>query len=80
MIVFENVQVPVENLIGNEGKGFNYIVVNFNHERLLMANQGIALARTCVEECMKFSHRRKTFGKKLIEHPVIRLKLANMVR
>jgi alkylation response protein AidB-like acyl-CoA dehydrogenase len=37
-VVFENVKVPVENLIGKEGQGFNYIVVNFNHERLLMAN------------------------------------------
>jgi alkylation response protein AidB-like acyl-CoA dehydrogenase len=45
-----------------------------------MANQGIALARTCVEECLKFAHTRKTFSKKLIDHPVIRLKIANMVR
>lgn len=36
-VIFDNVRVPVENLIGQEDKGFKYIVVNFNHERLLMA-------------------------------------------
>jgi len=38
------------------------------------------MARCAYEECMKFAHRRETFGKKLIEHPVIRNKLAHMVR
>lgn len=33
-IIFENVKVPVENLIGKEGEGFKYTMVNFNHERL----------------------------------------------
>jgi alkylation response protein AidB-like acyl-CoA dehydrogenase len=72
--------VPVENLIGKEGEGFKYIMINFNHERLLLCMQTSRLARVCVEESMKFSHKRKTFGKRLIDHPVIRNKLANMAR
>lgn len=79
-IVFEDVKVPVENLIGKEGEGFKYIMVNFNHERLNLACQTARMARVCFEESMKFAHKRKTFGKKLIEHPVIRNKLANMAR
>lgn len=38
------------------------------------------MARVCVEESMKFAHKRKTFGKRLIDHPVIRNKLAHMTR
>lgn len=38
------------------------------------------LSRNCFEEAMKYAHKRKTFGKKLIDHPVIRSKLANMAR
>lgn len=79
-IVFEDVKVPVENLIGKEGKGFNYIMVNFNHERLSLCAQATRMARVCLEESMKFAHKRKTFGKRLIDHPVIRNKLAHMAR
>lgn len=69
-IIFENVKVPVENLIGKENDGFKYTMVNFNHERLQIAVQSNAMARCAYEECMKFANRRKTFGKYLIEHPV----------
>jgi alkylation response protein AidB-like acyl-CoA dehydrogenase len=79
-IAMDNVKVPVSNLIGREGEGFSYIMVNFNHERLLMCNQAVALARCAFEEAMLHAHKRKTFGKALIEHPVIRLKLAHMAR
>lgn len=55
-------------------------MVNFNHERLVLAIQATRMARVCYEESMKFAHKRKTFGKRLVDHPVIRAKLANMVR
>jgi len=79
-VSFENCKVPVENLIGKENKGFMYIVMNFNHERWSIAAQATRFARVCYEESFKYAHKRKTFGKRLIDHPVIRLKLANMAR
>jgi alkylation response protein AidB-like acyl-CoA dehydrogenase len=79
-LVFENVKVPAENLIGQEGDGFKFIMYNFNHERLVILNTGIRLARNCLHEAMKYAHKRETFGKRLIDHQVIRLKLANMAR
>jgi len=79
-ITFEDVRVPVENLIGRENDGFRYVMYNFNHERWMSAIQASRFARVCVEESMKYAHQRETFGKKLIEHPVIRLKLAQMAR
>jgi len=79
-ITFEDVLVPVENLIGKENEGFKYIMHNFNHERFGIIIQAVRLARVCVEEAFKYAHKRQTFGKRLIDHPVIRLKLAHMAR
>jgi len=79
-ITFEDVKVPVENLIGSENKGFKYIMYNFNHERYLVIVEANRFARVCVEEAFTYAHKRSTFGKRLIDHPVIRLKLAHMIR
>ncbi|KAL8995012.1 MAG: hypothetical protein Q9188_006911 [Gyalolechia gomerana] len=79
-ITFEDVKVPVENLIGKENQGFKVIMTNFNHERIGIIIQCIRFSRVCYEESVKYAHKRKTFGKKLIDHPVIRLKLAHMAR
>merc|ERR1712000_376573 len=79
-VTFEDVKVPVENLIGKENQGFRVIMTNFTHERIGIIIQCLRFSRVCYEEAMKFAHKRKTFGKKLIEHPVIRLKLAHMAR
>ncbi|KXT10857.1 hypothetical protein AC579_1929 [Pseudocercospora musae] len=79
-ITFEDVKVPVENLIGKENQGFKVIMTNFNHERIGIIIQCIRFSRVCYEESMKYAHKRRTFGQKLINHPVIRLKLAHMAR
>ena len=53
---------------------------NFNHERWGSCIQANRFARVCYEESFKFAHKRKTFGKRLVDHPVIRYKLAQMSR
>nr|KAJ3419343.1 hypothetical protein HK105_007067 [Polyrhizophydium stewartii] len=78
-VTMENVKVPVENLLGREGMGFQVIMYNFNHERWVMIGAIIRACRYVVEECFKWAHQRKVFGKKLIEQPVIRNKLAHMI-
>jgi alkylation response protein AidB-like acyl-CoA dehydrogenase len=78
-IIFENVKVPVGNLLGKENKGFEVIMYNFNHERWIMIACCLSATRLVIEECFKWSNQRKVFGKKLIEQPVIRNKLAHMV-
>lgn len=55
-------------------------MTNFNHERIGIIIQCLRFSRVCFEESVKYANKRKTFGKKLIEHPVIRLKLAHMAR
>lgn len=77
-VTFEDVKVPVENLIGKENKGFKTIVTNFNHERLGIIGQAVRFSRLLYEEAMKYSQKRRTFGKKLFDHDVIRNKLGQM--
>lgn len=79
-ITFEDVKVPVENVLGKENQGFKAIMTNFNHERMGIIIQSLRFSRVCYEESVKYGNKRRTFGKKLIEHPVIRMKLAHMAR
>lgn len=79
-VIFENVKVPVENLLGKEGGGFQVIMFNFNHERWAINCAVISNTRLVLEECFKWANQREVFGKKLLEQPVIRNKLAHMVR
>eukprot|EP00937_MAST-01D_sp_MAST-1D-sp2_P007263 g7263.t1 len=79
-ITLEDVRVPAANLIGVEGAGFAYTMENFNHERFMLAVQMNRFARLCVEEAVSFARRRRTFGRRLVEHQAIRHKVVEMVR
>lgn len=79
-IHFDDVEVPAENLIGQENAGFAGIVANFNMERLNMAAQSLAFARACIEDAAAWARERQTFGKPLSKHQAIRHKFADMVR
>ncbi|KAH7094944.1 acyl-CoA dehydrogenase-like protein [Paraphoma chrysanthemicola] len=78
-VEFNNTKVPVGYLLGKEHQGFIVIMSNFNHERFMMAAAVIRSSRTVVEECLKWCNQRIVFGKKLIEQPVMRQKLAKMI-
>ncbi|KAH6599394.1 hypothetical protein BASA50_003090 [Batrachochytrium salamandrivorans] len=78
-VIMENVKVPVENLLGKEGGGFQVIMYNFNHERWMIVCSLQRATRFAIEECFKWAHQRKVFGKRLIDQPVIRNKLAHMI-
>jgi len=77
-LYFDNVRVPVTNLIGEENKGFLVIMTNFNGERMGMAAAMEALGRVCLEEAVAWARERRTFGKRLADHQVIRHKIAQM--
>ena len=64
------VKVPKGNLLGKEGKGFQYMMQNFNHERFAFCAMSTRFARVCLEDSLKFAGKRKTFGKTLIQHPI----------
>jgi acyl-CoA dehydrogenase len=77
-LYFDNVRVPVTNLIGEENRGFLVIMTNFNGERMGMATSMEALGRVCLEEAVAWARERRTFGKRLADHQVIRHKIAQM--
>jgi alkylation response protein AidB-like acyl-CoA dehydrogenase/predicted heme/steroid binding protein len=78
LINFEEVRVPVKNLIGKDGEGFRYIMENFNHERYSAIVQCAAVCHRLIEESIKYARNRKTFGQPLIKSQVIRHKIAAM--
>ena len=77
-IYFDNVRVPATNLIGQENQGFGVIMSNFNAERLAMSASMEAFSRVCLEDAVAWAQERKTFGKRLADHQVIRHKIAEM--
>lgn len=79
-IYFDDVRVPAGSLIGPENKGFLGIMLNFNSERLGMAAGATSLARACLEDAIAWAQERRTFGKRLADHQVIRHKIAEMLR
>ena len=77
-IYFDNVRVPVGNLVGQENRGFSVIMTNFNSERLAMSVAMEAFSRVCLEDAVNWARERKTFGQRLADHQVIRHKIAEM--
>jgi len=79
-LYFDNCRVPVSNLIGEENRGFSGIMINFNMERLGIAATSVGLAMVCMDEAVAWARERKTFGKRLLDHQVIRHKIADMAK
>ena len=77
-LYFDNVRVPATNLIGQENQGFGVLMSNFNAERLAMSASMEAFSRVCLEDAVAWAQERKTFGKRLADHQVIRHKIAEM--
>eukprot|EP01059_Diplonema_ambulator_P012986 TRINITY_DN2348_c0_g1_i3.p1 TRINITY_DN2348_c0_g1~~TRINITY_DN2348_c0_g1_i3.p1 ORF type:complete len:430 (+),score=105.51 TRINITY_DN2348_c0_g1_i3:47-1291(+) len=79
-VTFNDVKVHKAYLIGEENKGFKYIMYNFNHERLVLAIEAARSSRVLYAEAFKYSLTRKTFGKRLMDHQLVRFKLACMAQ
>jgi alkylation response protein AidB-like acyl-CoA dehydrogenase len=77
-IAFDNVEIPLENLMGEEGKGFPYIMQHFALERLVMGVNAHARAEFAVDYAINYMHERIAFGKSLDKFQVLRHKIAEM--
>lgn len=79
-ISFQDVRVPVENLIGQEGEGFKITMAAFDNGRYTVAAGATGLIRAALEASLVYAKERKTFGKPIAEHQLIQAKLARMQR
>jgi len=77
-IAFDNVIVPSENLMGQEGKGFAYIMQHFALERLIMGINAHARAEYAVDYAVQYTSERQAFGKTLDSFQALRHKIAEM--
>ena len=74
----DEVRVPVENRLGEEGAGFYGIMKNFQRERLYMSIMANVTAQLALEESMRYANLREAFGKPLVGFQVTRHKLVEM--
>ena|SRR5215204_4191516 len=77
-LVFEDLRVPAENLVGEEGKGFVYAMQSLDHGRLGVAAQALGIARSALEHSRRYAGERRQFGKAIREYQAIQFKLADM--
>ncbi|HET7297689.1 MAG TPA: acyl-CoA dehydrogenase family protein, partial [Burkholderiales bacterium] len=77
-LVFQDYRVPAANLIGEEGRGFHQAVGGLELGRLNVAARGVGVAKAALDEAVRYSQQRQTFGKPICEHQAIQLKLGDM--
>lgn len=77
-VVFENVEVPLENRLGEEGEGFKIAMFSLDQGRYTVASGSAGLVKACLDESVKYAQERKTFGVSLSHHQLIKQKIANM--
>ncbi|MBL4560365.1 MAG: acyl-CoA dehydrogenase [Bacteroidales bacterium] len=77
-VMFNNVKVPKENRLGEEGFGFKLAMQSLEGGRIGIASQALGIASGAYELALKYAQERKAFGKEIIHHQAIAFKLADM--
>ena len=77
-LIFENVEVPAENLVGEEGQGFKQCMQILDGGRIAIAALSLGIAQGAFEASLKYAKERKQFGKPLSEFQGIQFKLSDM--
>jgi alkylation response protein AidB-like acyl-CoA dehydrogenase len=77
-LVFEDARVPMENLLGDENKGFPIIMSALEGGRINVAARSVGLARAAFEDSIRYAQQRETFGKPIAQHQLVAAKLAEM--
>lgn len=77
-LMFQDVVVPKENRIGEDGFGFRFAMSVLNGGRIGIASQALGIASGALELSIKYAKERKAFGKEIAQHQAIQFKLADM--
>ncbi|MEM7298492.1 MAG: acyl-CoA dehydrogenase [Bacteroidota bacterium] len=77
-LMFQDVKVPKENRIGDDGFGFTFAMSTLNGGRIGIASQALGIASGALELSLKYAQERKAFGVEIAKHQAIQFKLADM--
>jgi len=77
-LVFEDVRVPAENLLGEEGQGFKIALTTLDYGRIGIAAQALGIAQGAFDQALKYAKERVQFGKPISQFQAIQFKLADM--
>src|SRR6476660_5508034 len=78
-LFFENVEVPAENLIGEEGQGFEVAMHSLDQGRFTVAAGGVGVVRACLERSVEYARERQTFGQPIGKYQFVQDMIATMV-
>jgi isovaleryl-CoA dehydrogenase len=77
-LIFEDVEVPFENVLGEEGRGVRVLMSGLDYERVVLAGIGLGIMAACLDEVMPYMAERKQFGQPIGSFQLMQGKLADM--
>ena len=77
-LIFENVEVPFENILGEEGRGVNVLMSGLDYERVVLSGIGVGIMHSVLDHLMPYMHERKQFGKSIGDFQLMQGKLADI--
>ena len=77
-LVFENVEVPYENILGEEGRGVNVLMSGLDYERVVLSGIGVGLMHAILDHIMPYMHQRRQFGEKIGNFQLMQGKVADL--
>ncbi|MEM9549904.1 MAG: isovaleryl-CoA dehydrogenase [Pseudomonadota bacterium] len=77
-LIFEDCEVPFENVLGEEGKGVNVLMSGLDYERVVLAGIGTGIMAACMDEIMPYMAERKQFGQPIGSFQLMQGKIADM--
>lgn len=77
-LIFDDCEVPYENILGEEGKGVNVLMSGLDYERVVLSGIGVGIMHACLDHIMPYMHERKQFGESIGSFQLMQGKIADM--
>jgi isovaleryl-CoA dehydrogenase len=77
-LIFEDCEVPFENVLGEEGKGVNVLMSGLDYERVVLSGIGVGIMHACLDHVMPYLQQRRQFGQKIGDFQLMQGKVADM--
>jgi len=77
-LIFEDCEIPFENVLGEEGRGVRVLMSGLDYERVVLSGIGTGIIAACLDEVMPYLHQRQQFGKPIGEFQLMQAKIADM--